>query len=283
MLLVTGSTGRIGRHVVANAVRDSAPVRALVAPGVAPPWRDGPAPQLALGGYEDIRALRAAFHQVDAVLLLTPPDPRQVWWQRNIVDAAAGVGAAVVKISAFASRLISPTNAGRWHYDGELALIDSGLPHTVLRPQFFFDNLLRQTDEMRATGVLRTAIPTDHRIAMVDARDVADVAYERLRAGGHCAGILVPTGREALSPPEIASRIGAALGMPLRHEHLPKDAARCRYAAAGVPRWHADDMLTVTEDCGPDITSCVADATGRPPRTLENFISSHRAAFAGRI
>src|SRR5690606_9266692 len=117
MIGVCGATGRIGSEVLELARMQNLPAIGIREPGVQHRgdvdehtiWREAT--------YEDAAQMVRAFEGADAVLLVTPPDPRQVWWQRNIIDAAIAAGVSrVVKVSAFAARLDSPTNMGRWHF-----------------------------------------------------------------------------------------------------------------------------------------------------------------------
>lgn len=277
MIAVCGATGRIGQNIVHAAVRDGFQVRAVIEPGVSSSFGSAAGLNTVNAAFEDYGQLVATFRGASSVLLLTPPGTRQVWWQRNIIDAAVSAGAdRIVKVSAYASRDQAPTNMGRWHFDGELALADSGVPHVVVRPQYFMDNLLRTSDQIRSRGVLSGVIPPTHGIGMIDVRDVAAVCYQALLHTRWEGRVLVPTGPEPLNPVETAARMSAVLGREIRYEFLEHDRARSEFAAAGVPRWRYDDMLAITSDCGPEITPCVLDVTGSAPRTIEDFAVEHR-------
>lgn len=279
MIAVCGATGRIGSHVLALAGAADHPTIAVTEPGG----------QVATGmamvrtaAFEDPVGLRNAFAGATRVLLVTPPDPRQVWWQRNIIDAAVEAGVEqLVKVSAYAAREQSPTNMGRWHYDGELALDEAELSHIVVRPQYFMDNLLRAAAGVRDHGVLRSIVPPGHPIAMVDARDVASVCFTLLAdprsvAAGRTDRVVVPTGPVAIDPETAASVMSAVLGREIRYEFQAHDAARADLRAVGVPSWRIQDTLAITRDCGPETTDAVLAVTGSPPRTLAEFVRHHR-------
>jgi hypothetical protein len=89
---------------------------------------------------------------------MSPPSKRQVEWQRTQITAAAKADVArVVKLSAYDTGADSAWNMGRWHWDGELALREAGLPHAILRPQYFQQNLLNPEAALRA-GTMTTYI-----------------------------------------------------------------------------------------------------------------------------
>lgn len=284
MIAVCGPTGHIGSSVLRLATADGLEARGVYEPGSLP--APAPADRTLTGveaAFEDVGSLRTAFGGVDVVVLVTPPDPRQVWWQRNIIDAARAVGVAkVVKISAYASRRDSPTNMGRWHYDGELALQASGLRYVILRPQYFMDNVLRPipgTDPR----VLLSVVPPGHRIGMIDSRDVAAVAFGAALSERWDGQTLMPTGGNAVGLDEVARSISKRLGSPVRYDFYDHERAARELDHAEVPRWRIADMLAITSDCGPETNSTVADVTGRRPYTLPQFVDHHAKVFLERF
>jgi len=63
----------------------------------------------------------------------------------------------------------------RWHAQSERTLEDSGLGHTVLRPQIYMQNFLRFGPSIAAEGSFAAPMG-ERRFALVDVRDVARVA-----------------------------------------------------------------------------------------------------------
>lgn len=276
---VCGASGRIGSRVLDLAREHGRAAVGILGPGVPAPAGDDALISWRTGAYEDRSGLARAFEGADAVMLVTPPDPRQVWWQRNIIDACLDAGVPrIVKVSAFAAREGSPTNMGRWHFDGELALAASGLDHVIVRPQYFMDNLLRSAAGVGRSGILRGFVPPDHSIAMIDVRDVAAVCFELL-VDPEASGIVVPTGPEALTMRDVAGRIGSALGAQITYAFTEHGRARAELTSAGTRTWHVHDMLAITRDCGPEVTSDVEKITGSRGRTIEDFVARHRAVL----
>jgi uncharacterized protein YbjT (DUF2867 family) len=101
-------------------------------------------------------------------------------------------------LSVFRADDNSPLIA-RQHRQAERALERSGLSFTIFRPPFFMQNLLG----MVRNGAVFTAA-LGGRVAMIDARDVADVAVAALVGSGHEGMTCTPTGPEALSCDEVA-------------------------------------------------------------------------------
>jgi uncharacterized protein YbjT (DUF2867 family) len=172
-ILVAGATGRIGgivaRELTARGleprvlVRDLHRARETLPRGVIP----------IVGDLDDPDSLGPAVAGVDALLLVSPVNPRQCVLQGNLVRAAANSGdPLVVKISGLGTRLDSFVDSGRWHAETERDIRDVGLPFTFLRPYFFMQNVGVQLEAARKDGVLRAGV-SEARIAMIDARDMS--------------------------------------------------------------------------------------------------------------
>ena len=269
MILVTGATGQIGSHLVAVLVAAGAQVRAVLQPGVQPPWEDG-AVDAVVADFADGPALQRAAAGADRVFMLVPPGPLQPDWQRAIV-AASRSAELVVKVSAFDSRPDSPLQMGRWHAEGEQALRASGLPHVVLRPQYFVQNLFHDLDTVRA-GVLRTFIPPGCRVGMVDAHDVAEVAAAVLSGPVGDSRVLVPTGPRAVSTAEVAAAVSETVGRAVSEQYLDPDSARRALLAAGREPWHADDTIEICQTASALVTDCVPALVGRPARDVTEVV-----------
>ena len=145
--LVTGATGFVGREVVKTLRSRDVEVRCLV---------HSPGSERVLGSgldvhYGDVRdpaALRAAFYDVDAVVHLVAIirergsltlDGINHRGTANVVEAASAAGVGhFVHQSALGAR-DDPTYAylySKWQ--GEQAVVGSGLPYTILRPSVIF-------------------------------------------------------------------------------------------------------------------------------------------------
>ena len=204
--------------------------------------------------------------------------------QRNAIAAARGAGVThVVKLSAFGASPHSNSLIGRFHYEIERELQETGLAWTMLRPHHFMQNLLSQADNIINEGVVYSS-SGDGRIPFVDTRDIAAVAAATLTQPGHTGKKYVVTGSEALSYREATEILGQAIGRPLRFVDEPFDQARARLTRAGQPAWLVDSLLAIAayqRAGGPTetITSVVADLTGKPPRTFAEFARDYAARF----
>ena len=226
------------------------------------------------------------FEGAETLFLLTHYYEDMIELQHNAIVAARAAGVTqVVKVSAFAASDHSRAPIGRWQYQVEQELQESGMDWTILRPHHFMQNLLAQLDYILDEGTVYSA-SGDGKIPYVDLHDVAAVAFVTLTQPGHKGKIYVVTGGEALSYRQAAEIIGAATGKPLRFVDETQDEARARRVREGLPPAVIESALAISayQRAGgktATITTAVADLTGRPPRTFAEFAHENAAVFRG--
>src|SRR6516225_7536987 len=282
MILVTGGTGGVGSELlrllskagIATRALARHPQRAQALPGIT--W--------IAGDLSKPETLTSAFEGARTLFLLTSYYEDMVELQHNAISAARAAGVTyVVKISAFAASDHSRAPVGRWHYQVEKELQESGLGWTILRPHHFMQNLLAQAEYVRTEGVVYSA-SGDGKIPYVDGRDVAAVAFATLTQPGHHGKKYVITGSEAISYRQAAEIIGRTMGKQLRFVDETPEQSRVRRQREGYPPKIIESALAISayQRAGgktETITSVVADLTGRPPRTFAEFARDHAAAF----
>jgi len=282
MILVTGSTGLIGGEVLRRLSERGVPARALTRdlkkaqhiPGIT--WVAGD-----LGKPE---TLPVAFEGAKTLFLLTHYLDDMVALQHNAIAAARAAGMThVVKVSAFAASDHSKAPIGRWHYQVEKELQESGLGWTMLRPHHFMQNLLAQAEYVKKDGAIYSP-SGDGKIPYVDGRDVGAVAAVTLTTPGHEGKKYVLTGSEAISYRQAAEIIAAVIGKPVRFVDESPDQARARRVREGVSPAVIESVLAIGayQRAGGKtvtITSTIADLTGRPPRTVAEFVREHASSF----
>lgn len=284
MILVTGGTGAIGGELLRLLAQAGIPARALARnpdkvhalPGIT--W--------IAGDLSKPETLPPAFEGVETLFLLTHYYEDMVDLQHNAIVAALSAGVThVVKVSAFAASDHSRAPIGRWQYQVEQELKESGMGWTMIRPHHFMQNLLDQLEYITKEGKVYAA-SGDGLIPYVDFRDVAAVAFVALTQPGHVGKTYVVTGGEALSYRTASQIIGAEIGRPLLFVDETQDEARARRIREGLPPKVMESALAIAayQRAGGKtvtITTTVADLTGRPPRTFADFVHEHAADFRG--
>jgi uncharacterized protein YbjT (DUF2867 family) len=275
-ILVTGATGQVGRHVVAQLAAAGARVRAMSR-------RDFPAPD----GVEKARGdlLEPSSLPLSGVgALFLFPEPRTA---RAVV--AAAVAAGVRRIVTLSSGAVTGGLDTDFQLPVEQAVEASGCEWTHLRPGEFASNTLRLWGpSIRASRVVRCH-QSDWRGLPIHEADIAAVGVAALLSAGHHGRAYDLTGPARISAREQVSAISAALGEPVRFEEVT--AARCRELLRQQGGWAAAnaDFLTgfvpyspgVAPDLIPELRPLptVEEVTGRPARTYGEWARDHVADF----
>ncbi len=285
MILLTGVTGRTGRHILELALADGQAVRAIVRDPAKASALQERGVEVVVGDLGDPAVVQSAMAGVERALLLAANTAGQLDQELGFIDAAesAGVG-HVVKMSAIGADSGAAAVLKRYHGTAEDRLRSARLTHTILQPNFFMNNLLYEARAIAAEGRFYLPMGTG-RVGPIDVRDVAEALYVSLVRPGQEGRTCVITGPERLSFADMASVLSAELGRDVRYVDLPPAEFRERTLAVGMPAWNVDAVMQlfalISEDRNAEVNGAFQSITGRPPRTLREFVQDHRAAFAG--
>jgi uncharacterized protein YbjT (DUF2867 family) len=282
-ILVMGATGNVGGATLA-ALRESG-VEAIAF--VRDPQRAanvlGPEQPVRVGDLSDAGSVAAALEGIERVLLCSGNDPALRQQQLNAVDAiAASDVQRTVKISAspVATRPDSPSRVGRDHAAIEEALRATAGEAIAIRPNVFMQSFFAQAPAI-ANGVLPG--PERGRVSFIDAWDIGRAAAAALTADQEPAAALELTGPRAFTWFEVAQLMTAALGRPITHVPTPTDALAQGMRALGRPEWLVEHVLELavlmSEPKAADVTDTVEQLTGKPPRSLSEFLTDNATAF----
>lgn len=281
MILVFGSTGTVGRRVVDGLVAAGERVRAFTRdPARAAGF--GPSVQAVRGDLGDPASVRAAVAGVDAVFVLST-GPRTAAFEGTVADAVRrhGVG-RVVKLSSVAAMPPVQDSYGAMHAAAEAAVAESGAEWTVLRPAGFMSNVLQWVHSVREGEVRQ---PYGHLPrAVIDPADVSAAAVACLTTPGHAGAVYELTGPEALTAADLTARLAAELDRPLRFVDLRPEQAKQAMMGAGLPPGFAAGLVDTLADPDPrrggTPRPTVQRLLGRPPASFEDWLRTHRTAFA---
>jgi NAD(P)H dehydrogenase (quinone) len=279
VILVTGATGSIGRHLVRHLSDGRVPFRAFVrdqAKGEALGC------EFITGDFDDPGSVTAAMDGIDRVFLnaagagpATGPQP-MIRQQHAVIDAARRAGVStVVKVSVWGARPDGRL-AQSAHWQIEQHLKASGIGWSVLQPSGFMQNFLTGVASFTAEGDLLGAYGDGH-VSYIDCADIAACAAVLLKDGHGTRGTFVLTGPESLTLSEIAGKLSRAWGRPVRYADLSPARMAAAIRAQGLPGQFADDIAVLCEEVAKDTlaatTTTVRDLTGRDPRTFDEFLA----------
>jgi len=248
-ILVTGATGRVGRNVVQHLTQRGARVRVLTRDPAKADFGYGI--EVVKGDLLDIDALRAAFSGVRTLFLLnavTGDEFTQAIITLNVARAA-GVE-RVVYLSVFdADRAVNvPHFAVK--YGAERMLEAMGFSATILRPSYFIDNEVMIKDVILNHAVYPMPIGSKG-VAMVDARDIAEVAAIELIRRDQAPGKLPIETLNLVGPDTLTGADAAAiwtevLGRPVSYGGDDPSGFEGNMATF-MPKWMAYEMRLMAE------------------------------------
>jgi uncharacterized protein YbjT (DUF2867 family) len=285
MILVTGATGNNGTEIVKRlAAKADVQVRAMVRNRDRAGAIALPQVEVAEADFDRPATLLSALAGVERAFLLTPSSERAQAQQIAFIDAARQSGVAhIVKLSQFGAEAHSPVRFLQYHAAVEAALQASGIAYTLLRPNLYMQDLLN----FRSTIATRNAFYAaagDAKVSAVDVRDIAEVAVAALTEAGHEGEIYELTGPQALTHAEMAELLSRALGRRVTFVDIPSEAMLDALLGVGFPVWQADGLI---EDYAhyrrgeaAAVTSGVQDATGKAPRSFEEFARDYAGMFS---
>ena len=248
-ILVTGGTGRVGRHVVEQLVGRGADVRALTRDPAKAALPAGV--EVVQGDLLDLDALRAAFSGVSTLFLLNAVTGDEFTQAIIALNVAREAGVdRVVYLSVFeADRAVNvPHFAVK--YGAERMLEGMGFGATILRPAYFIDNEVLVQDVILRHGVYPMPIGSKG-VAMVDTRDIAEVAAIELIRRDQAPGKLpIDTinlvGPDTLTGAAVAAIWSDVLGRPIAYAGDDPSGFE-RNMATFMPKWTAYEMRLMAE------------------------------------
>ena len=276
MILLTSAGGKTGRAMISTFAAAGEKVRAVMR------REDVDAELIALGATEvvhanlmDAAAIAAAATGCRAIYYICPNMTEQEQTLGENIIAAAK--AADVGRLVFHSVLHTQVQALQHHWNRlfvEEAIVESGVPYSILQVGSYYQNMLPGWAKMKETGIHAMAYEVDAPMSLVDLGDVADAALTVLNDPGCANGIFEICG-PVITLTEKAKILTGILGQPIQAKKLPADDAVAHAAHMGVGEFGQDCMRKMFAHY--DIHGLVGSARvlewiiGRPPAAFETF------------
>src|SRR5919204_4532560 len=243
MILVIGGRSKIGSALIGELVGKGELVRALVrSDESAGSFPEGV--EAVTGDLADLDSLRSALAGAERMFLLCGTTEEEVQLNRNAIDAAKEAGLRLlVRSSILGSDPGSQATFVRDHGACDEYLRQSDVPHAIVRPNLFLQNVPENTIPSIDDDGNFYADAGDARISMVDTRDVAAVAAVVLTEPSHSGKAYDITGPEALSYRDVAVKLSRALDRPVTYHDVPDDAVRSELRGYGMGDWLVDGLV----------------------------------------
>lgn len=279
MVLVTGATGNVGRHVVSQLLNIGVRVRALVRNPDTADLPDGV--EVVRGDLAAPETLDKSLEGVEAVFLVWPGLPISL--APAVLEILKRHAPRVVYLSSMGIReglaqQADPIND--FHANVERLIEQSGLAWTFLRVSGFATNTLGWAQQIRADGVVRWPYGAAAR-SLIHEQDIATVAVHALNSDRHSGAKYVLTGPQALTQIEQVHAISQAIGRPLRYEEISPEIMR-HQMLTHMPAAMVDGMLNAwagfVQEPEP-VSHTVEEITGVPAHTYSEWAIDHASAF----
>lgn len=240
-ILVVGGTGTVGSEVVRALAERGEPPRVMTrSPDEGREDAPGGARYVA-GDLAEPHSLDDAMAGVEKLFLLTPLHPDEAELGRNAVEAAARAGVEhVVFQSIHRAEEIMEAPHFRAKVEIADALRESGVPHTLIRPNNFFQNDFMIRDAILEHGVYAQPIGFVG-LSRVDVRDIAEATVNALLEPGHEGRVYPLVGPEAVTGPEAAELWAEALDREVAYMGDDLEAW-AEQAGQALPEWLVEDL-----------------------------------------
>ncbi len=284
MILVAGSTGNVGQHVVGELMAVNAPFRALAHSRAKADVLGAQGIEAVVGDFADRESIRAALQGIERVFLLLPDSPMRVNLEKDfLAEARQAAIKHVVKLSILGANSHAAAPTLKWHGQGEKQLEASCLAYTHLRVNWFMQAMLTDQAQSIAQEGTIYQLHDEAQVSILDTRDVGAVAARILTESGHEGRTYEITGPEALNFSQIAEKLSTHLGKPVVYSRISDAMAWQNMLANGIPAQTAYNYLTLfqyhRQGGGAVLTGFVEILAGRPPRTLDGFITENIQMF----
>lgn len=278
MIAITGATGQLGQHVIANllnttaasqlvaVVRNPAKAEALSQKGIVVRQAD----------YGDEAALTKALQGVDKLLIISSSEVGQRAPQhRNIINAAKAAGVKFIAYTSLLHADKSPLGLHVEHVETEKMLADSGIPYALLRNGWYTENYLASAPPALEHGVFIGAAG-EGKIASATREDYAAAAARVIAEEGHAGKVYELAGDHGWTLSELAAELAKQSGKKVVYQNLSQADFAAALKSVGLPAGLAD--MLADSDVGAskgglfDNSHTLSKLIGRPTTPLAQSV-----------
>ncbi|MGH9585806.1 MAG: SDR family oxidoreductase, partial [Acidobacteriaceae bacterium] len=239
-ILVTGGTGTVGGAVVSELLQRGAQVRVLARKQPQPGKLPGGV-EVAIGDLLDPVSVEQALQAVDKLFLLNAVSPDELTQALIAYGLARRAGLKhVTYLSVFKADQFRDVP----HFASKVAVEDAlrefGVPFTILRPGFFFQNDAGLKDVLLGPGIYPIPLGNGG-TAAVDVRDIAEAAAISLTEDGHDGHTYDLVSPTMITGPGNAALWSKLLGRQINYTGHDFDQWE-QAMRARMPAWSAFDL-----------------------------------------
>ncbi|KAB8042655.1 SDR family oxidoreductase [Janthinobacterium aquaticum] len=279
MIVITGATGNLGQHVIAElletvaasniiaAVRNPAKAASLAAKGV----------QVRQADYNSAASLDAAFQGASKILLISSSEVGlRIAQHQNVVDAAKRAGVQLLAYTSVLHADTSPLGLAVEHVATEAAIRASGLPFSLLRNGWYLENHTEHLAPVLEHGVVLGAAQ-EGRFSSASRADYAAAAAAVLTASAPQA-VYELAGDTSFTLADYAAEVARQSGKVIVYKDLPEADYKAALVGVGVPEGFA--AMLADSDAGAakgglhDAGKQLSGLIGRPTTSLADAVKA---------
>ena len=283
MILLTGATGKTGSATAKALNERGIKFRALIRNEEKREDIESLGGEVIIGSIENKEAVDQSMVDVETALILLPNSENQLSLEKQLVDSAKQAGAnRVVKMSSIEATPDATSPIPRLHLESEEYIKQSGLNWTMVKPNFYMQNLLASAATIKDQGKIFLPMG-EGKTGMIDTTDVGKVLAKVLSEDGHESMNHEITGPEILSFFEVAEIFTQGLGKQVDYIDVPLAAYKETLGQFLTNQWHLDaviDLFKGIADGGiEEKTDTYSNLMGESPKSLSQFVSENSFIF----
>ncbi len=283
MILITGATGKTGSAAIQELSNRNIPFRVLIRNEDKLNQITDMGGEVIIGAIEDDAALNQAMEGVQKALVLLPNSEQQLFLEKKVVDAALEANVQhIVKMSSMEAVPEATSPIPKLHMQSENYIKNSGMNWTMIKPNFFMQNLLGSGKTIVEQN--KFFLPMgEGKAGMIHTKDVGTVIAKVLSEDGHEGQNYEVTGPEILSFHDVAEIFSKVLGKKVDYINVPIDEYKKTLSQFLTNQWHLDSVIDLFKDIAEggieDKTDTFQDLIGKSPCSLEQFIQEYSFVF----
>ena len=265
-VLVTGTTGHLGRLIVERLLARGAAAADIRAGARSPERADLPEGVGVVElDYDRPETLAPALDGAEVLVLVSGSEVGQRARQHAaVIEAAQTAGVGRLVYTSLYRADTSPLPLAPEHVATEQALAASGLSVTLLRNNWYHENYAPDLDRARESGVIVSGAGTG-RVASASREDYADAAAVVALDATHAGRTYELAGDHAWDYAELATAIGETIGREVTYQPLTREQQLEALQGAGLDEGTAGFVAAL--DAG-----IAAGALDSDDRTLSTLI-----------
>lgn len=280
MIVVTGATGKLGRHVVEELLKKTAPGELAVVVRTPEKAADLAARgvQVRQGDYARPETLVPGLAGAEKVLLISSNEVgKRTAQHAAVIDAARRAGARLLAYTSLLHADTSRMALASEHKATEAAIRASGLPFVLLRNGWYLENYTENLGSALQRGAILGSAGSG-RVAAASRADYAAAAAAALTGTGHENRTYELAGDVAFTLPELSAEASRQAGKPVAYRDLPVAEYSAALVGAGLPKpvadLYADSDLGIARGELDDSSGDLHRLIGRPTTPLARAIAA---------